>query len=631
MARPMLDDVELEKVQSIEAEEEHAVAQHSVPALEGDFLQRLDRRALQITLHGILTGPDVRPNLEKLREKFRTAAPASFVSDISTATTVDKVLIEELGVRELAGKPERFEYAFTIREFIPPPEPRTVPPPPIPPEPQTEKATLIVEVIVEGEPDFDFSKVTVTVDGTQDDGTTLSRTLTNRTGDIWTEEEMPPGQYTASAVVVDPEEMSGSTNAVVRQGQTTQVQITLRPGTGIAKAFIIHFRFDSAFVEPCMVESLARVFNYAQENPNEKMIVVGHTDLVGSAEYNQSLSERRARSVFAFLTFGTSDALRASAIDDLNSLRKQATGALPSINDSWKTREYQYILQTLEFYSGNIDEKHGPQTDRAVRDFQQTNGLKVTGVVDDATWPKLVEAYLGAGALALPESRFLPNANPEKGCDAGILKWLGCGEQDPVKNTEDAWRPNRRTEILFVRASKLPCDVPPPVTLNLPPPPAGTPPKAWCLGPGNPNNRCCFLTRKSEQPNKFLVKPAEPDKVIVNGTVTFDDGTPVANEKYALIAPDGEFLHTDANGNADLGERPQGPQRGRPIFNRTDAEGNFSYPKQTPVGIYIMELPDLEGPPQISQQLVARAIDEPPQAAIGNVICMRLNAQGAQQ
>jgi outer membrane protein OmpA-like peptidoglycan-associated protein len=629
MARPMLDDVELEKVQSIEAEEKHAVAQHSVPALEGDFLQRLDRRAIQITLHGILTGPDVRPNLEKLREKFRTAAPVSFVSDISTATTVDKVLIEELGVRELAGKPERFEYAFTIREFIPPPEPRTVPPPPIPPEPQTEKATLIVEVIVEGEPDFDFSKVTVTVDGTQDDGASLSRTLTNRTGDIWTEEDMPPGQYTASAVVVDPEEMSGSTNAVVRQGQTTQVQITLRPGTGIAKAFIIHFRFDSAFVEPCMVESLARVSNYAQEHPDEKIIVVGHTDLVGSAEYNQSLSERRARSVFAFLTFGTSDALRASAIDDLNSLRKQATGALPSINDSWKTREYQYILQTLEFYSGNIDEKHGPQTDRAVRDFQQTNGVPVTGVVDDATWPKLVEAYLGAGALALPESRFLPNANPEQGCDAGILKWLGCGEQDPVKNTEDAWRPNRRTEILFVRANKLPCDVPPPVTLNLPPPPVGTPPKAWCLGPGNPNNRCCFLTRKSEQPNKFLVKPADSKKIIVSGTVTFEDGTPVANEKYFLIAPDGEFLHT-TNGQADLGERPQGPERGRPIPNRTSSEGNFNYPKQTPVGIYIMEFPELKGPPAENEQVVARALDDPPQVAIGNVICMELKGSAAQ-
>ena len=630
MARPMLDDVELEQVQSIEAEEEHLLAQHSIPALEGDFLQRLDRRAAQITLHGVLTGPEVRPDLEKLREKFRLAAPVSFVSDIATATKVEKMLIEELGVRELAGKPERFEYAFTLREFIPPPAPRTIPPPPIPPQPQPEVSTLIVEVIVEGEPAFDFSTVTVTVEGTQDDGTSLSRTLTERTENIWTEEDMPPGQYTATAVVTDPEEMSGSAQARVREGQTVQVTITLRRATGIAKAFIIHFRFDSAFVEPCMLEVLERVFTHAQANPNEKIVVVGHTDLVGSGEYNQSLSERRARSVFAFLTFGTSDALRASAIEELNTMRKRATGALPSLNDSWSTREYQYMLQTLEFYSGNIDEIHGPRTDAAVRDFQQSKGLPVTGIVDEATWPALIKDYLGAGALAFPENRFLRNANAEEGCDGGILKWLGCGEQDPVRNTEDAWRPNRRTEILFVRVAALPCKVPPPVTLNLPPPPAGTPPRAWCLGPGNVNARCCFLTRTTEQPNKLLVRPAEPDKVTVNGTVTFDDGTPVPNEKYALIAPDGEFLHTDASGNADLGERPQGPQRGRPIFNRTDAEGKFSYPKQTPVGIYIMELPDLKGPPTVSEQVVARATDEPPQAAIGNVICMRLNKTQAQ-
>jgi hypothetical protein len=111
----------------------------------------------------------------------------------------------------------------------------------------------------------------------------------------------------------------------------------------------------------------------------------------------------------------------------------------------------------------------------------------------------------------------------------------------------------------------------------------------------------------------------------VAGTVTFDDGTPVANQKYALIAPDGEFLHTDASGKADLGERPAGPQRGRPIPNRTDAEGRFSHPRQTPVGVYILELLEL-GVATNETTLVARATDEPPQAAIGNVVCFTLDA-----
>ncbi|HEV3469728.1 MAG TPA: peptidoglycan-binding protein [Pyrinomonadaceae bacterium] len=622
MARPILDDIELEQAQEIEVEEEHVLAQHSIPALATDFLQRLDRRALRVTLQGVLTGEGVRERLERLREKYRATQPVPFVSDVTTATKVEKVLIEELGVRELAGKPARFEYAFTLREFIPPPEPVVVPPPPVPPRPPVETGTLVVEVTVEGEPDFDFGTVTVTAEGRQDDGTQLSRELRNRAGNVWTEEVMPPGQYTATAVVTDPEEMSGSAAGGVRAAETTVLQITLRRGTGIAKAFIIHFRFDSAFLEPCMSEVLGRVFTYAQSHPNEKVVVVGHTDLTGSDNYNQALSERRARSVFACLTFGSNDALRASALADWNELRKKrvAPPNAPTINDTWATREYQYMLQELEYYSGNIDEKHGPKTDDAVRRFQSDNGLQQTGQVNEDTWPKLIEAYLGAVALAFPEDRFLRNA--KGGCDGGTLKWLGCGEKDPVRNTEDAWRPNRRTEILFVRVAELPCEVPQPFTFDLPGP--GAVAGSWCLGPGDPNQRCCFLTRQSEQPNKLLVRPAEPNKAVVSGVVTFDDGSPVANQKYALIAPDGEFLHTDANGKPDLGERPSGPQRGRPIPQRTDEAGRFSHPRQTPVGVYILELLEL-GEATGETTLVARASEEPPQEAIGNVVCFTLD------
>ncbi len=99
-AKPMLGDVELQLVQKLEAEEDLVLAQHDVPALEGDFLQRLGRRATRFSLTGVLSGPEVADGLKTLREKFRAAEPVSFVADIATATTVDQVLIEEMGVRE---------------------------------------------------------------------------------------------------------------------------------------------------------------------------------------------------------------------------------------------------------------------------------------------------------------------------------------------------------------------------------------------------------------------------------------------------------------------------------------------------------------------------------------------------
>jgi outer membrane protein OmpA-like peptidoglycan-associated protein len=614
----MLDDVELQQVQKIEAEDEQVVAQFGVPALEGDFLQDLGRRVTRLNLTGVMSGAEAGESLKTLRKKFQQAKPILFVADIATATKVGKVLIEEFGVRELAGKPARFEYQLTLREFLPPPRPEQEtppPPPPDPPLPPVETGTLIVEVIVEGQPNFDFGKVTLTAERTTEDGTNQSQNLSNRANNIWTEENMTLGQFTVKAVVTDPPPMSGTAQANVRAGETTRVTITLRPGAVIAKSFIIHFRFDSAFIEPCMREVLGLVSQYADDHPDEKVVVVGHTDLTDGDDYNQMLSERRARSVFASLTFGTSPALRSAAIADWDNLRKGPVRT--GLNDRWGTREYQYMLQDLKHYSGNIDEEHGPRTDEAVRAFQRDKGLPVTGFVNDATWLALVTDYLEAGALSLSESLFLPNANAETGCDGGILKWLGCGEKDPVKNTQQAWRPNRRVEILFVLADKLPCPVPKPVTFDKPTP--GAVNSRWCLGPDTGTDRHCFIARGEAQPNKWLVQPAQPDKVIVSGTVKFEDDTPVANEKYILIAPDGEFLHTNASGNADAAEGPSG----RPILNTTDGNGNFSYPRQTPVGIYIMELPKL------TQPSVARSKDEPPPVAIGNVICFRLEVSNS--
>src|SRR5215472_506330 len=98
MARPMLDGFELPLVQAIEGREDEALQEHLVPALEGDFLQDLGRRAARFELNGVLTGADAATSLKTLREKHRKATAVSFVTDIATATKVGNVLIETLDV-----------------------------------------------------------------------------------------------------------------------------------------------------------------------------------------------------------------------------------------------------------------------------------------------------------------------------------------------------------------------------------------------------------------------------------------------------------------------------------------------------------------------------------------------------
>ena len=608
--RPVLGEVELEKVQSIVVDGDQVLVEHGVPALEGDFLQRVGRRASKINLRGFLAGSGVLDSLKNLRDKLRAAEPVSFVADIATATRVDQVLIEEMGVRELAGKPERFEYAFLLREFIPPPPAeRELPPRPvIPPPPPVETGSLIVNVIVEGEPEFDFSLVSVTVEGAQEDGSALARrSLNNRIENRWTEEQFPPGDYRIVASVDEPS-MTGSVNAQVRAGQEQEVTIVLRRDqqTNIAKAFIVHFHFDKAFVEPCMRQVLSKVVAYAQSHTDEKLVIVGHTDESGSSAYNQSLSERRSRSAYAFLTFGVGAGKRAAALSEWNNLRRSGSG-LPRISDSWGAREYQYMLQDLGFYPANITGVHDAATDDAVRAFQSDKGLSVDGDMGEQTWPILIESYLQQDRFAIADDRFLRNA--KESCDAGILKWLGCGEHFPVDSTprgkcsEPAWRPNRRTELLFVRVESLPCEVPQPVTFNLPTP--GAVNSAWCLGPGNAGSACCFLTFDTEQRDKLLVQPAEPDTVTVQGSIKFEDGSPLANAHYVLIAPDGEFMD---------GEKTCTPIKGLPIEGRTAVDGSFAYPdKPKEVGVYTLEI---KGP------YVARLDGEPIEKAKGNVVCM---------
>ena len=182
--RPMLGDLELQQVQRIEVDGDQVLTRHDVPALEGDFFQRLGRRGALVTLTGVLTGPEARESLADLRERFRNAEPILFTADLAAATSLADVLIEDMQVAERAGHPDCFEYGFRLREFTPPeptqPETPEEPPPPVRPI-EEDTGTLIVNVEVEGEPAFDFSTVTVTASGETEDGLTLnSRPLTNR-------------------------------------------------------------------------------------------------------------------------------------------------------------------------------------------------------------------------------------------------------------------------------------------------------------------------------------------------------------------------------------------------------------------------------------------------------------------
>ena len=64
----------------------------------------------------------------------------------------------------------------------------------------------------------------------------------------------------------------------------------------------INFDFDSAVLTEEAKEILRKQANFIKQFPEVRFKVFGHTDLVGSAAYNQRLGLRRAQAAVAYLT-----------------------------------------------------------------------------------------------------------------------------------------------------------------------------------------------------------------------------------------------------------------------------------------------------------------------------------------
>src|SRR5262249_12716675 len=53
-------------------------------------------------------------------------------------------------------------------------------------------------------------------------------------------------------------------------------------------------------------------------------------------------------------------------------------------------RDFQQVLKARGFYRSTLDGDFGKQTEQAVKDFQKSVGLTVSGVIDESTWKLLL-------------------------------------------------------------------------------------------------------------------------------------------------------------------------------------------------------------------------------------------------
>lgn len=113
---------------------------------------------------------------------------------------------------------------------------------------------------------------------------------------------VPEGTWTIRAE--SPDFVSRSRAVVIAADQTSIENFQLRPVLveGQELSFDnIYFESGSSVIKPESYPVLNNMIEILIENPNAMVQIAGHTDSDGSSSYNQTLSEERAASVYAYL------------------------------------------------------------------------------------------------------------------------------------------------------------------------------------------------------------------------------------------------------------------------------------------------------------------------------------------
>ena len=194
----------------------------------------------------------------------------------------------------------------------------------------------------------------------------------------------------------------------------------------------ITFATGTSCLHPSQAVSLrvmcGRVKDWREQHPDGKLAIFGHADAVGKESDNKSLSERRALSVFAFLTKDTE-------------IWEVLYG-----KEKWGLTVVQEYLKHLGHDPGSIDGKDGPKTQGAVKGFQAKQGLTQSGVADAATRKALFQAFIdGIHDLNLKRSAF-DDINGET--------TAGCSEFNLAESTSGACEANRRVAIILLKSTK---------------------------------------------------------------------------------------------------------------------------------------------------------------------------------
>lgn len=175
--------------------------------------------------------------------------------------------------------------------------------------------------------------------------------------------------------------------------------LVFQPKVLLARIRGMLFDTNRAFLLPAALEHLPRLTALYADNPQSKLLLVGHTDTTGEPDFNDPLSLERAQSVAAFLA------------DDVDTWLAWYEDSIP-LEKRWGAYEDSAMLAAVYARSGE-DVQGSP-----LRHFQSSRGLAVDGIAGPDTREALIDEYMGLDGTTLP---------------AGVeIQAFGCGESFPL-------------------------------------------------------------------------------------------------------------------------------------------------------------------------------------------------------
>jgi hypothetical protein len=215
------------------------------------------------------------------------------------------------------------------------------------------------------------------------------------------------------------------------------------------------------------LKALALVFKQFEFDPNMRMIITGHTDTSGTAEFNFKLSKERSENILYLLY----------KKDEEDSKKKWAEVCY----NRQKVEDYQQILAHYEKKlncgcdPGDIDDTWGDKTKKATENFlakMEVGNVKIKAAIyeiqTDAKkrWPKSIwELVYDQYSKELAEVLEITEIQLD-GRRKTSVKFvddkqpiLGCGESFPIDNQEKnnyRSQENRRVELLFFDKDEAP-------------------------------------------------------------------------------------------------------------------------------------------------------------------------------